>query len=87
MKQSGVDSKPGNRRKSIILIDMSELSADLQGPITQLMYVFGGYCRLGAQESVLTNKQTASQIGGQRLVASVELIKALGGGWAAGNAP
>ena len=40
-----------------------------------------------AQQSVLTNEQTASQIGGQRLVASVVLIKALGGGWARGNTP
>jgi outer membrane protein, multidrug efflux system len=40
-----------------------------------------------AQQSVLTNEQTASQISGQRLVASVVLIKALGGGWAGGNAP
>src|ERR1700733_6686820 len=38
-----------------------------------------------AQQSVLTNEQTASQIGGQRLVASVVLIKALGGGWAGGK--
>jgi hypothetical protein len=40
-----------------------------------------------ARESVLTNEQTSAQIGGQRLVASVVLIKALGGGWAGGNAP
>lgn len=40
-----------------------------------------------AQQSVLTNEQTAAQISGQRLVASVVLIKALGGGWAGGNAP
>ena len=40
-----------------------------------------------AQESVLTNERTAAQISGQRLVASVVLIKALGGGWTGGNAP
>ena len=40
-----------------------------------------------AQESVLTNEETAAQISGQRLVASVVLVKALGGGWAGGNAP
>jgi multidrug efflux system outer membrane protein len=40
-----------------------------------------------AQQSVLTNEQTASQISGQRLVASVVLIKALGGGWAGGDTP
>ena len=40
-----------------------------------------------AQQSVLTNEQTEAQISGQRLVASVELIKALGGGWAGGSTP
>ena len=35
----------------------------------------------------LPNEQTAAQISGQRLVASVVLIKALGGGWAGGNTP
>jgi outer membrane protein, multidrug efflux system len=40
-----------------------------------------------AQQSVLTNEQTAAQINGQQLVASVVLIKALGGGWAGGNTP
>jgi multidrug efflux system outer membrane protein len=40
-----------------------------------------------AQQSVLSNEQTAAQISGQQLVASVVLIKALGGGWEGGNAP
>ena len=40
-----------------------------------------------AQESVLTNERTAAQINGQQLVASVVLIKALGGGWEGGNTP
>jgi multidrug efflux system outer membrane protein len=40
-----------------------------------------------AQQSVLANEQTAAQISGQQLVASVVLIKALGGGWAGGNTP
>jgi outer membrane protein, multidrug efflux system len=40
-----------------------------------------------AQESVLSNEQTAAQISGQQLVASVVLIKALGGGWAGENTP
>ncbi len=40
-----------------------------------------------AQETELSNEQTAAQISGQRLVASVVLIKALGGGWAGGNTP
>ena len=34
-----------------------------------------------AQQSVLTNEQTATQIAGQREIDSVVLIKALGGGW------
>jgi NodT family efflux transporter outer membrane factor (OMF) lipoprotein len=34
-----------------------------------------------AQEQVLTNERLAAQIQGQRLVTSVLLIKALGGGW------
>lgn len=40
-----------------------------------------------AQQRVLTDEQTASRISGQRLVASVVLIKALGGGWSGRNAP
>jgi multidrug efflux system outer membrane protein len=40
-----------------------------------------------AQESVLTNERTAAQISGQQLVASIVLIKALGGGWEDGNTP
>jgi multidrug efflux system outer membrane protein len=40
-----------------------------------------------AQESVLSNERTAAQISGQQLVASVVLIKALGGGWEGGNTP
>jgi multidrug efflux system outer membrane protein len=40
-----------------------------------------------AQETELANEQTAAQIAGQRLVASVVLIKALGGGWAGAPTP
>jgi multidrug efflux system outer membrane protein len=40
-----------------------------------------------AQQSALTNERIAAQISGQQLVASVVLIKALGGGWAGGNTP
>jgi outer membrane protein, multidrug efflux system len=40
-----------------------------------------------AQETELSNEQTAAQISGERLVASVVLIKALGGGWTGGNTP
>jgi multidrug efflux system outer membrane protein len=34
-----------------------------------------------AQTALLANQRTATQIGGQRMVATVVLIKALGGGW------
>jgi outer membrane protein, multidrug efflux system len=34
-----------------------------------------------AQTALLTNQRTATQIGGKRMVATVVLIKALGGGW------
>ncbi|MCU1335931.1 MAG: efflux system, outer rane lipoprotein NodT family [Bryobacterales bacterium] len=34
-----------------------------------------------AQTALLANQRTATQIGGQRIVATVVLIKALGGGW------
>jgi outer membrane protein, multidrug efflux system len=40
-----------------------------------------------AQETELADEQTAAQISGQRLVASVVLIKALGGGWTGGKTP
>ena len=40
-----------------------------------------------AQETELADEQTAAQISGQRLVAAVVLIKALGGGWAGGKTP
>jgi len=34
-----------------------------------------------AQTALLANQSTATQISGQRMVATVVLIKALGGGW------
>jgi multidrug efflux system outer membrane protein len=34
-----------------------------------------------AQTALLANRRTATQIGGQRMVATIVLIKALGGGW------
>lgn len=40
-----------------------------------------------AQETELADEETAAQIAGQRLVASVVLIEALGGGWAGGTTP
>ena len=40
-----------------------------------------------AQETELANERTAAQISGERLVASVVLIKALGGGWRGGSTP
>jgi multidrug efflux system outer membrane protein len=36
---------------------------------------------VSAQTALLANQRTATQIGGQRMVATVVLIKALGGGW------
>ena len=36
---------------------------------------------LTAQQTVLFNQQTATQIAGQRMLATVVLVKALGGGW------
>jgi multidrug efflux system outer membrane protein len=40
-----------------------------------------------AQETELSDEEIAAQIAGQRMVASVVLIKALGGGWAGGTTP
>jgi outer membrane protein, multidrug efflux system len=40
---------------------------------------------IAAQEQMLTNERLATQIQGQRLVTSVLLIKALGGGWDAAS--
>jgi outer membrane protein TolC len=40
-----------------------------------------------AQEAELADEQTAAQISGKRLVASVVLVKAPGGCWAGGNKP
>lgn len=40
-----------------------------------------------AQQAVLFNQRTETQISGQRLVASVVLVKALGGGWEATKTP
>jgi hypothetical protein len=36
---------------------------------------------LVAQTTLLSNQRTAEQISGQRMVATVVLVKALGGGW------
>jgi outer membrane protein, multidrug efflux system len=40
-----------------------------------------------AQTALLANQRSATQIEGQRMVASVVLIKALGGGWLGVRAP
>ena len=40
---------------------------------------------INAQETLLTNQRLATQILGQRLVTSVSLVKALGGGWDAAS--
>ena len=37
--------------------------------------------------TALNNEQTAVNIQGQRLAASVQLVSALGGGWSAGELP
>jgi multidrug efflux system outer membrane protein len=42
---------------------------------------------LVAQTTLLSNERTAAQISGQRMVATVVLIKALGGGWLGVSAP
>ncbi len=40
-----------------------------------------------AQSTALTDQRTAVEIGGRRMLASVSLIRALGGGWNAANLP
>jgi multidrug efflux system outer membrane protein len=40
-----------------------------------------------AQTALLANQRTATQIGGERMVATIVLIKALGGGWLGVSAP
>ncbi|HKD13353.1 MAG TPA: efflux transporter outer membrane subunit [Candidatus Angelobacter sp.] len=40
---------------------------------------------INAQETLLTNQRLATQILGQRLITSVSLVKALGGGWDAAS--
>jgi multidrug efflux system outer membrane protein len=42
---------------------------------------------LVAQTTLLSNQRTAAQISGQRMVATVVLVKALGGGWLGVSAP
>ena len=42
---------------------------------------------LVAQTTLLSNQRTVTQISGQRMVATVVLVKALGGGWLAVSAP
>jgi outer membrane protein, multidrug efflux system len=42
---------------------------------------------LVAQTTLLANERTAAQISGQRMVATVVLVKALGGGWLGVSAP
>jgi len=37
--------------------------------------------------AALSNEQTAVNIQGRRLAASVQLVQALGGGWSAGELP
>jgi multidrug efflux system outer membrane protein len=42
---------------------------------------------VNAEQNVLFNERTITQISGQRLTASVALVKALGGGWEASQTP
>jgi hypothetical protein len=42
---------------------------------------------LVAQTTLLSNRRTAAQISGQRMVATVVLVKALGGGWLGVSTP
>jgi hypothetical protein len=42
---------------------------------------------LVAQTTLLSNERVATQINGQRMVATVVLVKALGGGWLGVSAP
>jgi multidrug efflux system outer membrane protein len=42
---------------------------------------------LVAQTTLLSNQRTVAQISGQRMVATVVLVKALGGGWLGVSAP
>jgi multidrug efflux system outer membrane protein len=54
--------------------EMIALNRYKSGLVSYLDVVF-------AQTALLANQRTATQIGGQRMVATVVLIKALGGGW------
>jgi multidrug efflux system outer membrane protein len=40
-----------------------------------------------AETTLLSNERVATQISGQRMVATVVLVKALGGGWQGVSAP
>jgi len=40
-----------------------------------------------AQDTLLSNERVATQISGQRMVATIVLVKALGGGWLGVSAP
>jgi outer membrane protein TolC len=40
-----------------------------------------------AETTLLSNQRVATQINGQRMVATVVLVKALGGGWLGVSAP
>jgi multidrug efflux system outer membrane protein len=42
---------------------------------------------IDAERTLLTNELLAAQLLNQRLISTVLLIKSLGGGWEAGNAP
>jgi multidrug efflux system outer membrane protein len=73
-----------------ILADETRSTADAVMNAQQAETIALNRCRNGlvsyldviyAQTALLSNQRTATQIGGQRMVATVVLIKALGGGW------
>src|SRR5205807_39808 len=48
---------------------------------TNMASLFSWQNGIYAQAALMANQRTATQIGGQQMVATVVLIKALGGGW------
>jgi multidrug efflux system outer membrane protein len=67
--QSTADAVASARQAEMIALNRYK-----SGLVSYLDVVF-------AQTALLANQRTATQIGGQRMVATVVLIKALGGGW------
>jgi multidrug efflux pump subunit AcrB len=55
--------------------------ATMQSSFTGLFYGLAFAVVVFAEQTVLANERTEAQIAGERMVASVVLIKTLGGGW------